>query len=76
MTSPASESICGGCGTLYTGASFRTLDAVETLGEVDIRRHVVAWPEGRAVEVRACRCCGHPMARLGPRAQTAAVAAE
>jgi hypothetical protein len=54
---------CGACGQEYGGDAWRGLPRICTLGFADVRRFVVDWPEGRIVEVRACRTCGQSMAR-------------
>lgn len=57
---------CVGCGSVYTPDAWRALQPIQTLGAAELRPHVVAWPVGREVEVRACRTCGRTMARLAP----------
>jgi hypothetical protein len=54
---------CVGCGQAYAIDTWRDLARICTLDGDDVHRHVVAWPEGRVVEVRACRTCGQSMAR-------------
>jgi hypothetical protein len=54
---------CGACSQEYKGDAWRGLPWICTLGCADVRRFVVDWPEGRVVEVRACRMCGQSMAR-------------
>jgi len=57
---------CTGCGSVYSTDSWRALARVRTLGEADLRPHVVAWPKGRDIEVRSCSSCGRGIARLAP----------
>jgi hypothetical protein len=67
MMVPVRRSIpCTGCGSVYTADAWRALATIETLGEAELRPHVVAWPKGRDVEVRACGRCGRTIARLSP----------
>jgi hypothetical protein len=54
---------CAVCGQEYLGEAWRGLPRICTLSGDDVHRHVVAWPEGRVVEVRACQTCGQSMAR-------------
>ena len=58
---------CGTCGQTYRVDAWRGLPRIRTLSGAEVHRHVVAWPEGRVVEVRACRMCGQSMARTGAR---------
>ncbi len=55
---------CGGCGQSYDAAAWTSLDPVGTLAPDEVRPHVVAWPEPRIIEVRACRRCGRSLARF------------
>jgi hypothetical protein len=55
---------CGGCGHVHSAASWRALPTLQTLTPADVNAYVVAWPEGCAVDVRACGACGRRIARL------------
>jgi hypothetical protein len=55
---------CGRCGASYDLPTFRALAAVRVLGEGDVAPHVVRWPAGATVDVRACSSCACPIARL------------
>jgi len=55
---------CGRCGTDYDAAVFADLAPVKTLGGADLADHVVHWPDGVVVDVRACARCQTPIARL------------
>jgi hypothetical protein len=61
-----SEAPCAGCGQIYSAEAWAGLPAVQTLDDAEVRTHVVAWPTGRGVEVRACKRCGRRLARLTP----------
>lgn len=54
---------CAICGQSYRVDAWRRLPQIRTLSGTDVHPYVVAWPEGRVVEVRACRTCGQSMAR-------------
>jgi hypothetical protein len=54
---------CAVCGQSYRADAWRRLPRIRTLSGTDVHPYVVAWPEGRVVEVRACRTCGQSMAR-------------
>jgi hypothetical protein len=55
---------CISCGERYSNGSWRALGQVKTLGLEEIGQHVVAWPAGHVVEVRACVRCGRALACL------------
>jgi hypothetical protein len=54
---------CLGCGRRYAMDAWRALPAVSTLSGADVRQHLLDWPPGWRVEVRACGGCGRRMAR-------------
>lgn len=54
---------CPGCGRRYAIEAWRALPAVSTLSGADVGRHLLEWPAGWRVEVRACGGCGRRMAR-------------
>ena len=54
---------CLGCGRRYATEAWRALPAVSTLSGADVGRHLLDWPAGWRVEVRACGGCGRKMAR-------------
>ena len=62
---------CGRCGTRYEHAAFLALALVERLEGEAIAEHVVHWPDGAKIDVRACERCQTPIARLS-RMETAA----
>ncbi len=53
---------CVGCGRHYATEAWRALPAVSTLSGADVGRHLLDWPAGWHVEVRAC-ACGRTMGR-------------
>jgi hypothetical protein len=55
---------CGKCGARYERAAFSDLAPVQTLGSNELADHVVHWPDGIKVDVRACARCQTPIARL------------
>ena len=55
---------CSMCRADYTGEAYAALAPVATLDAEDVEKHVVVWPAGRVVEIRACARCGHRLARL------------
>jgi hypothetical protein len=64
-TSPSpSRCRCGRCGADYEPAVFADLAPVSTLGGSDLAEHVIHWPAGMIVDVRACARCKTPIARL------------
>src|SRR5258706_16408204 len=54
---------CAGCGEEYAVDVWRDLPRICTLSGADVHPYVIAWPEGRVVEVRVCQRCGQSMAR-------------
>jgi hypothetical protein len=65
MTGPArSKDPCARCSATSRGDVWSALAPVQTLTEDEVSHHVTAWPDGRAVEVRACVECGRKVARL------------
>lgn len=57
---------CGRCGVRYGAETFVGLRAVRVLGPEEVAPHVVRWPDGVVVDVRACARCDAPIARLAP----------
>ena len=55
---------CGGCGHTHSASAWRALPTLQTLTPDDVNAYVVAWPQGSAVDVRACSACGRRIARL------------
>ena len=55
---------CGRCGARYEHAAFLALALVERLDGEAIAGHVVHWPDGTKIDVRACERCQTPIARL------------
>jgi hypothetical protein len=61
---PARRCRCGRCGADYEPSVFAALAPVSTFGGDDLVDHVVHWPAGVLVDVRACARCNSPIARL------------
>jgi hypothetical protein len=63
---------CVSCHQSYSAEDWRALGEVKTLGREEISRHVVTWPEGYVVEVRACVRCGRalPWLRATPSGES------
>lgn len=55
---------CGRCGTRYEHGAFGALALVERLEGTTIAEHVVQWPDGTTIDVRACSRCQGPIARM------------
>jgi hypothetical protein len=55
---------CGRCGADYEPGRFADLAPVQTFAGNDLADHVVHWPDGVVVDVRACARCKSPIARL------------
>lgn len=55
---------CGRCGADYEAARFADLVPVRTFAGAELTEHVVHWPDGVVVDVRACARCQTPIARL------------
>jgi hypothetical protein len=51
------------CGLSYSPRAWSELERLETLAADALGRHILGWPEGAVIEVRACRACGRRMAR-------------
>lgn len=65
---------CARCGHACPVEAWRALPRQHALARDDLARLVSDWPEGLTVEVRACRGCGGPVARLTRPVRTAAPA--
>ena len=61
--SPSETIRCGGCGHAHSVSAWRALPKVRTLTGADVHPHVIAWPNGCQIEVRACGGCGRSIAR-------------
>jgi hypothetical protein len=51
------------CATCGDASVWRDLPALTTLSASEVNAHVIGWPAGAVVEVRACRRCGRRLAR-------------
>ena len=56
--------------TRYEHAAFLALALVERLDGEAIAEHVVHWPDGTKIDVRACERCQTPIARLSRQVET------
>jgi hypothetical protein len=54
---------CGGCGAKYGDDAWSGLTLSQRIEAVEVRRHVLDWPDGLAVEVRVCTKCAALIAR-------------
>jgi hypothetical protein len=57
------EVVCAGCRRAYSRGEWLGLSIVDTLTSREVRPYVLAWKQGRVIEVRACSACGRAMAR-------------
>jgi len=65
MTAPqGAQCRCGRCGADYSLPDFTNLAPIQSFGSEELAAHVVSWPEGIIVDVRACARCKTPIARL------------
>lgn len=55
---------CIHCGLVYSHDAWTELATVRTLARDEVHAHVVQWPSNATIEVRACRSCQKPMARV------------
>jgi RNA polymerase subunit RPABC4/transcription elongation factor Spt4 len=53
----ATERGCAMCGATYDGRAWQDLALLQRIEAAEVRRLIRDWPEGAAVEVRACRRC-------------------
>lgn len=54
---------CGGCGSKYGDEAWSGLRLSQRIEAVEVRRHVLEWPDDLAVEVRVCSKCAALIAR-------------
>jgi len=59
---------CTHCGLVYSRAAWSELTTVRTLHRDEVHAHVSQWPSNARIEVRACRACQKPMARVATHA--------
>jgi len=69
-TSPA---LCWQCGAEHVATQWATLQVVERVAPEEVKRLVLNWPADLAIEVRACRRCGAPIARKSAAPATSPV---
>jgi hypothetical protein len=60
---PVTFARCSACARTYGREAWLALPLDETLTSQTVSSHVLAWPEGAAIEVRRCNGCGRRIAR-------------
>jgi len=61
--SPRSNISCSACRSQYDEGEWQALDLTDRVEPVEAARLVLGWSPLHCVEVRACRTCGHGIAR-------------
>jgi hypothetical protein len=53
---------CQSCGARYDDGAWLRLTLSRTLAPLELRNHVLEWPDRECVEVRSCTRCHHLIA--------------